>query len=55
MDLGTVVALSWLTLAVGVTILFGPMLGLRGWLWLGFHHLLCGVGVAHELWRKRRR
>lgn len=55
MDLGVVVALTWLTLAIGATILFGPMLGLRGWLWMGLHHLLCAVGVSHELWRKRRR
>lgn len=55
MDLGTVVAFTWLGVAIGVTALFGPSLGLRGWFWLGVHHLLCLVGVSHELWRKERR
>lgn len=55
MDTGVVVALAWLTLAIGATALFGPSLGLRGWLWLGLHHLLCLLGVSHELWRKRPR
>lgn len=52
---GTVVALSWAAVAVGLTVVIGPQLGLRGWLWLGLHHLLCLVGVGHELWRERRR
>ena len=50
-DLGVVIALSWLGVALGATLVFGPRLGMRGWLWLGLHHLLCGVGVSHELWR----
>ncbi len=54
-DAGTVVALSWAVAAVGVTLLFGSMLGLRGWLWLGIHHVLCVVGVTHELRRARQR
>ena len=54
-DLGTVIALAWAAVAVTVTILFGPMLGARGWLWLGLHHLLCAAGVTHELIRARQR
>lgn len=54
-DPGTVIALAWATTALGLTVMFGPMLGLRGWLWLGVHHLLCAVGVTHELLRARRR
>lgn len=54
-DAGTVVALTWAAAAIGITILFGPMLGARGWLWLGIHHLLCAVGVTHELSRARQR
>jgi len=54
-DLGTVAALTWLSVAVGLTVLIGPHLGLRGWAWLGLHHLLCVVGSSHELWRARKR
>lgn len=48
-NIGQVLALAWLFAAVGVTVVFGPQLGARGWLWLGAHHLLCLVGVTHEL------
>jgi len=50
-DPGLVVALAWPLAAVGLTVAIGPSLGLRGWLWLGAHHLLCAVGCGHELWR----
>ena len=53
MDLGRVVAITWILVAVGITVLVGPELGWRGWLWLGLHHLLCLIGASHELWRKR--
>ena len=52
-----IIALVWLMVAVSVTVLYGPQLGLRGWLWLGFHHALCVLGTTHELrrvWRQRR-
>ena len=56
-DGGVIVALSWLFVAIGVTVLFGGDLGLRGWIWLGLHHVVCAVAVTHELWRgwKRRK
>lgn len=56
-DLGALIALIWLLVAAGATVLLAPYLGARGWLWLAVHHLLCGVGVTHELSRalKRRR
>ena len=54
-DLGTVIALAWLFAAIGLTVVFGPTLGARGWLWLGAHHALCLAGVSHELWRANRR
>ena len=56
-DGGVIVALAWLFVAVGVTVVFGAKLGLRGWIWLGLHHVVCVVGVTHELWRgwKRRK
>ena len=43
--------------AVGVTVIFGPQLGLRGWALLATHHLFCLAGVSHEMWRgwKRRK
>ena len=54
MDLGRIVALTWLLVALGTSILLGPELGWRGLLWLGTHNLLCLVGASHELWRKRK-
>ena len=53
LNAGRVVALSWLFVAVGATVVLAPMLGLRGWVWLGLHHVLCAVGVTHELRRAR--
>ncbi len=54
MDLGRIVALTWLLVALGISVLVGPELGWRGWLWLGTHNLLCLAGAGHELWRKRK-
>lgn len=54
-DIGRVVAMSWILVALAVTVVIGPDLGLRGWAWLGLHHLLCAVGAGHELWRARKR
>jgi len=57
LDLGVIVATTWLLVAIGLTVVLGPGLGLRGWAWLALHHLLCGIGVSHELfrgWRRRR-
>jgi hypothetical protein len=56
-DLGFVVALTWIFIAVGLTVILAPRLGLRGWAWLGVHHTLCLVGASHELrraWKRRR-
>lgn len=50
-DWGLVVALTWAMVALIGTLLLAPQLGLRGWLWLGLHHLVCLVGVTHELVR----
>lgn len=55
LDRGAVAALTWAVVAIGLTLVIGPELGLRGWLWLGLHHLLCLVGVSHELWRAQKR
>ncbi len=57
LDLGVIVAFAWIFTAVGLTVLFGPSLGLRGWGWLAVHHLLCVAGSAHELrrgWKRRK-
>ena len=54
-DFGAIVALSWLMIAMGVTVFLGPQLGLRGWIWLILHHVLCVVGSVHELRRASRR
>lgn len=57
-DIGSVVALAWLLTATGLTVLLAPQLGVRGWLWVGLHDVLCVAGCAHELRRatlRRRR
>ncbi len=56
-DLGVIIALTWVMVAIALTALYGPTLGLRGWIWLGVHHALCAIGAAHELrrgWRRRQ-
>ena len=50
----TVVALTWIVVAVGMTLLLAPQLGLRGWMWLGVHHWLCLYGAGWELLEDRR-
>jgi hypothetical protein len=55
-DLGVIVAFAWIFTALGISVVFGPRLGLRGMGWLLAHHLLCLVGSTHELrrgWRRR--
>lgn len=56
-DGGVVVALAWLFVAIGITVVFGSSLGLRGWVWLSLHHVICAGAVSHEMWRgwKRRK
>ena len=50
-----IVAMAWVGVAIGLTIFVGPKLGLRGWAWLGVHHLLCLAGASHELYRASQR
>lgn len=57
LDIGVIVAIAWLAAALGVSLVFGPRLGLRGWIWLGLHHVVCAIACAHELrrgWRRRK-
>lgn len=54
-DVGFVVAVAWLSVAVVGTVLWGRALGIRGWLWVGLHHVLCVVGCTHELRRAWQR
>lgn len=53
LQIGRIVALTWVVIAIGVTLMIGPSLGWRGWGWLLAHHLLCAVGASHELLRSR--
>jgi hypothetical protein len=46
-------AITWLVVAIGLSMVIGPELGLRGWMWLGAHNLLCAVGAGHELLKRR--
>lgn len=54
-DVLAVLALVWLLTAIGLTALLAPHLGVRGWLWVGLHDLVCVAGCAHELRRAARR
>lgn len=46
-------AVTWLVVAIGLSVVIGPELGLRGWMWLGAHNLLCALGAGHELMKRR--
>jgi hypothetical protein len=46
-------AITWLVVAIGLSVVIGPELGLRGWMWLGAHNLLCAIGAGHELLKRR--
>lgn len=46
-------ALVWLGVAVAMTLLMSPKLGMRGLFWLWLHNGLCALGTGHELWRSR--
>ena len=54
-DVGAILAVTWVLVAVGVTVVFVPQLGIRGLGWMAAHHLLCIVGVTHEYTRYRKR
>ena len=54
-DIGAILAVTWVMVAVGLTVVFAPQLGIRGLGWLAAHHLLCLVGVSHEYTRYRTR
>lgn len=45
-----VIAVAWIVVAIGLTVLVAPQLGWRGWMWMGVHHALCAFGVTWELW-----
>jgi hypothetical protein len=47
--LSRLLVISWGVVALGLSVLIGPELGWRGWLWLGTHHLLWALGAAGEL------
>ena len=55
LDLGVSFAFGWLLFAVIMSAWYGPKLGLRGFAWMGLHHVLCLVGCTHELRRGWRR
>jgi hypothetical protein len=51
------IALTWIVVAIGLTLVLGPLMGLRGWMWLFVHHVLCAMGAGWELredWRLTR-
>jgi hypothetical protein len=49
-----ILGLAWVLVAVGVTVLLGPQLGLRGWAWLFLHHVLMIGTLAAQAWQSRR-
>lgn len=50
-----VLALSWVVVAIGVTVMLAPILGLRGWVWLGLHHLVMVVTITLQVLLHRRK
>ena len=54
-DIGALLAVTWVLVAVGLTVVFAPHLGIRGLGWLAAHHILCLVGVTHEYPRYQKR
>jgi hypothetical protein len=53
--LGPTIALAWIFAAIGMTVMLAPLMGLRGWMWLAVHHLLCAIGAGWELKEDVRR
>lgn len=54
-DIGVIIAITWLAAALWATLFFGPRLGARGWGLLLLHHLICVPGCCHEILRGWRR
>ena len=54
-DIFAVIAISWLIIAIILTIFSFGKLGARGWLWLGIHNIFCIIGVSHEWFRHQKR
>ena len=54
-DIQAILAVTWLLVAIAITLLLGPNLGGRGWLWLSIHHTFCIVGCGTEYVRYQRR
>jgi hypothetical protein len=49
-----ILGLAWVLVAVGMTILLGPHLGLRGWAWLCLHHVLMISTLAAQAHQSRQ-
>lgn len=47
-DIQAVLAVTWVLSSILVTILLSQQLGLRGWLWLCSHHIVCVLACSHE-------
>ena len=54
-DIQAVLAVTWVLSSILLTIALGDKLGVRGWLWLMVHHIVCLLSCAHELRRYRTR
>jgi hypothetical protein len=48
-----ILGFSWILVAIGMTAIMGPHLGLRGWGWLLLHHTLMVSTLAAQFWGKR--
>ena len=56
-DIGVIIAITWLAAALWATLFFGGRLGIRGWSLLLLHHGICVPACTHELlrgWRRRK-
>lgn len=54
-DIQAIVAVTWVLVALAITIILGPKLGGRGWLWMSIHHIFCAIGCSTEYFRYQRR
>jgi len=49
-----ILGLTWVLVAIGMTIFMAPYLGLRGWAWLCLHHVFMVTTLAAQAWQSRK-
>lgn len=49
-----ILGVAWVLVAIGMTALMGPHLGLRGWAWLCLHHVLMVATLLAQAHQSRK-